>query len=79
MINLSLSKKFIKDGLTQEDMIEFGFNYRHYQKIESGAYSMNLYTLWRLSVAFEVSIDIFFLDKIQPKDLKSKNEVTGLK
>ena len=43
-------------GLTQENMMDYGFNYRHYQKIESGSYSMNLYTLHRLSTIFNVSI-----------------------
>ena len=32
-----------KKGLTQEDMTRFGFNYRHYQKLESGAHSFSLY------------------------------------
>ena len=45
-----------QNGLTQENMIDYGFNYRHYQKIESGSYSMNLYTLHRLSSIFNVSI-----------------------
>jgi transcriptional regulator with XRE-family HTH domain len=43
-------------SLTQEDMVDFGFNYRHYQKIESGVYSMNLETLHRLAEALDVSI-----------------------
>ena len=45
-----------KHGFTQEDMVDYGFNYRHYQKIESGSYSMNLYTLYRLSNIFNVSV-----------------------
>ncbi|NUM58146.1 MAG: helix-turn-helix transcriptional regulator [Bdellovibrionaceae bacterium] len=44
-------------GLTQEDMVDFGFNYRHYQKIESGAYSPNLHTLVRLSQVFNITVD----------------------
>jgi DNA-binding XRE family transcriptional regulator len=46
--------------LTQEDMTKFGFNYRHYQKIESGRYSFNLYTLFRLSELFKTDIKEFF-------------------
>lgn len=52
--NIKKARK--QNGLTQENMIDHGFNYRHYQKIESGSYSMNLYTLYRLSNIFNVSI-----------------------
>lgn len=44
-------------GITQEDMVDYGFNYRHYQKIESGKHSINLYTLYRLSRAFKVDLE----------------------
>ena len=43
-------------GLTQESMADHGFNYRHYQKIESGSYSMNLYTLHRLAKIFNTNV-----------------------
>lgn len=47
-------------GLTQEDMAEYGFNYRHYQKLESGTYSPNLRTLYRLAKVFGVPVrDLF--------------------
>jgi transcriptional regulator with XRE-family HTH domain len=46
--------------LTQEDMIDFGFNYRHYQKLESGSYSPNLRTLHRLAIVFKTNITEFF-------------------
>ena len=52
--NIKKARK--QKGLTQENMMDYGFNYRHYQKIESGSYSMNLYTLHRLSTIFNVSI-----------------------
>lgn len=52
--NIKKARK--KSGFTQENMVDYGFNYRHYQKIESGSYSMNLYTLHRLSNIFNVSI-----------------------
>ena len=52
--NIKKARK--QKGLTQENMMDYGFNYRHYQKIESGTYSMNLYTLHRLSIIFNVSI-----------------------
>ena len=47
-------------GLTQEQMADLGFNYRHYQKLESGAYSPNLNTLHKLAVAFKVDVKEFF-------------------
>lgn len=47
-------------GLTQEQMTDFGFNYRHYQRLESGKHSFNLYTLYRLSQIFKVSVRDFF-------------------
>ena len=52
--NIKKARK--QKGLTQENMADHGFNHRHYQKIESGSYSMNLYTLHRLSNIFNVSI-----------------------
>lgn len=42
--------------LTQEDMADFGFNYRHYQKIESGTYSPSFRTLHRLAIALKVNM-----------------------
>jgi len=42
--------------LRQADMIEYGFSERYIQKIESGKYSPNLYTVHRLAEAFDVSI-----------------------
>ena len=42
--------------LTQEDMTKFGFNYRHYQKLESGEYSPNLNTLYKLAEALNVNL-----------------------
>lgn len=44
-------------GLTQEEMsAKGGFNYRFYQKLESGKYSPNLYTLFRLAKTFRVKV-----------------------
>lgn len=47
-------------GLVQEDMVRFGYSYRHYQRIESGKHSPNLFTLHRLSLTFKVDIKDFF-------------------
>ena len=45
--------------LTQEDMMDLGFNYRFFQKLESGTYSPNLRTLHRLARALHVNIKEF--------------------
>jgi len=45
-----------KRGLTQEDMTGHGFNYRHYQKLESGSYSFSLHTLYRVSEVLKVDL-----------------------
>lgn len=42
--------------LTQEDMADFGFNYRHFQKLESGTYSFSLHTLHRLAKVLKVTL-----------------------
>lgn len=47
-------------GLTQMDMVDHGFNYRHYQRLESGESGYNLQTLFRLSKVFKVKISAFF-------------------
>ncbi len=52
----NVKKLRISNGLTQEQMVEHGFNYRHYQKIESGKHSPSLYTLYRLAKFFKTEI-----------------------
>lgn len=47
-------------GLTQQNMAEEGFNYRYYQKIESGRQSLNLETLHRIAVILRVEVSDFF-------------------
>ena len=46
-------------GLTQENMTQFGFNYRHYQKLESGKHAPSLYTLVRLAKILKVRPEDF--------------------
>jgi transcriptional regulator with XRE-family HTH domain len=46
-------------GITQEEMADHGYSYRHYQRIESGKHSPSLYTLFRLSQTFKVDINDF--------------------
>ena len=47
-------------GWTQEEMRDHGFNYRHYQRIESGSTNPTLNTLHRLAKAFKVKISDLF-------------------
>jgi transcriptional regulator with XRE-family HTH domain len=44
-----------KKKIRQADMIEFGFSERFIQKVESGKYSPNLYTVHRIAEALEIS------------------------
>jgi hypothetical protein len=44
----------LKCHLTQEDMMDYGFDIRHYQRIEAGR-SVTLWTVWKLAQAFKVS------------------------
>ncbi|MDP7321221.1 MAG: helix-turn-helix transcriptional regulator [Bacteriovoracaceae bacterium] len=37
---INIKKARMSKGLTQEDMLKFGFNYRHYQKLESGKHPL---------------------------------------
>lgn len=51
-----------KAGLTQMDMIDHGFNYRHYQRLESGETGYNLQTLFRLSKIFKIKVSTLLDD-----------------
>ena len=42
-------------GLRQEDMCQFGFEYKYYQRIEYGQKNLSLKTLNKLSKAFRVA------------------------
>lgn len=43
-------------GLRQEDMCQFGFEYKYYQRIEYGQKNLSLKTLNRLSRAFQIPL-----------------------
>ena len=62
---LKLVSKNIKkyreiNNYTQEDMADFGFNYRFYQKLESGKYSPNLQTLYKLCMILKIDMEMLF-------------------
>ncbi|MBT4793170.1 MAG: helix-turn-helix transcriptional regulator [Halobacteriovoraceae bacterium] len=56
IVAVNIKQLRIVCGYTQEDMIQFGFNYRHYQKLESGKHSPSLSTIFRLSNVFKVDV-----------------------
>lgn len=45
-----------KHGYTQEQMRDYGFNYRYYQKLESGTQAPNFLTLVKLADVFGVEV-----------------------
>lgn len=50
----------LKNNLRQADMIDFGFSERFIQKVESGNYSPNLYTIHRIANALNIPIAELF-------------------
>jgi transcriptional regulator with XRE-family HTH domain len=50
-------------SLRQEDMCQFGFEYKYYQRIEYGQKNLSLKTLNKLAKAFGIRIaELFALD-----------------
>lgn len=43
-------------GYTQAQMEKFGFDLRNYQRLESGEHSPSLFTLFKLSKAFNIEL-----------------------
>jgi len=48
-------------GMTQEDMLSYGFSTRHYQRIEAGL-PINIKTALRLCKAFGLDLSKLFAD-----------------
>lgn len=46
-----------KLGLTQAQMVDFGFDIKNYQKLEYGKHQFSLHTVFRLSRAFNCTIE----------------------
>ncbi len=55
-------------GLRQEDMCQFGFEYKYYQRIEYGQKNLSLKTLNRLSRAFDMPVSELLRFEGQVKD-----------
>lgn len=49
-----------RKGLRQEDMENFGLNYRYYQDIETGKANLTLATIEKIARAFEIEPEDFF-------------------
>ena len=49
-----------KAGLTQEDMMSYGFERRYYQRIEAGEVNLCLKSLNKLALAFAVTVEELF-------------------
>lgn len=56
----NIKKARLKNKLRQADMIDYGFSERYIQKLESGQYSPNLYTVHRLADAFSLELHELF-------------------
>lgn len=50
----------LERGLTQEDMADYGFGPRWYQRFESGRHIPSLPTLVKLAKAFKIDVADFF-------------------
>lgn len=46
-----------RNGYTQAQMIDFGFDIKNYQKLEYGKHQFSLHTVFRLSRAFNCKIE----------------------
>ena len=55
-------------GLRQEDMCQYGFEYKYYQRIEYGQKNLSLKTLNRLSRAFDIPVSELLDFESQSKD-----------
>ena len=51
----------LEHGYTQEEMTQFDFNYRHYQKLESGKHSPSLNTLFKIAKIYDVDLTNLFI------------------
>lgn len=59
LIGSRLRKVRISKDMVQEDLMEFGFTTRHYQRIEAGA-PITIKTALRLCKAFKISLSDLF-------------------
>ncbi|OGQ44867.1 MAG: hypothetical protein A3H42_02595 [Deltaproteobacteria bacterium RIFCSPLOWO2_02_FULL_46_8] len=60
-LGVAIKKLRIKAGLTQEDMMDFGFSVRFYQRIEAGK-PVHMKTVLKLADALGVSLKQLFVN-----------------
>ncbi len=59
-ISKNIKSLRLERGLTQEEMADYGFGPRWYQRFESGRHIPTLPTLVKLARAFKVDVSDFF-------------------
>ena len=59
-----------KNGFTQAQMADFGFDIKNYQKLEYGKHQFSLHTVFRLSIAFNCSIEELVNEPKRKRSLK---------
>src|SRR5213592_4569262 len=66
-------------GWTQDEISRrFGFNYKHYQRIEQGQQNLELATLNKLATAFEIPIDqILIFPCTEAKSVSRRKRTAG--
>ena len=60
MVGKRVRELRIAKGLKQEDMCQFGFDYKYYQRIEYGEKNLTLKTLNKLAKGLGVSVSELF-------------------
>jgi transcriptional regulator with XRE-family HTH domain len=60
MVGKRVKELRLERGLKQEEMCQFGFEYKYYQRIEYGQKNLSLKTLSRLAKAFGVGVEELF-------------------
>lgn len=60
-IGARIRKIRIEKGMVQEDMMDYGFTTRHYQRIETGA-PLTIKTAYRICKAFKIKLSDLFAD-----------------
>jgi transcriptional regulator with XRE-family HTH domain len=57
MVGKRVRELRLERGLKQEEMCQFGFEYKYYQRIEYGQKNLSLKTLNKLAKAFKTNIE----------------------
>jgi transcriptional regulator with XRE-family HTH domain len=60
MVGKRIKELRLERGLKQEEMCQFGFEYKYYQRIEYGQKNLSLKTLNKLAKAFGIEVAKLF-------------------